>query len=261
MSRLLLVLGLVAAAGCSLPRARVNLGYGLGTLDGDVSAQDTSGGPILNAASSTDELGLDDAEGVLQPRISFEWLGFELMLDHQAYSYSGTGTTSVDLEFAGATIAAGDDVASEVDMTLTGAMVFLDVLPGERFRLGLGLGATFVDEEITFTSLSLSPGTSAGSDEHAPVPVVGIHASAVLGPIELDVLARGLSVDVEDVEATFFDLDAGLVWTWFGRDHLSANVRVGWRQVGLEAEYDDGDSRIDLDLEAAGPYVSLGLVF
>jgi hypothetical protein len=261
MHRLLPLAALLCLTSCLVPTARVDLAWGPAELDGDVSAVDTSGGPTSAASASTDSLGLDDAEGVLRPRVSVEWVGFELMVDHASYSWSGNGTANVDLEFDDFTIQSGDDVASDLDMSLTTAMLFVDVIPTDVARLGLGLGVTYVDEELSITSLTLSPGTSAGSDEAAPVPVVGVHAGVGLGPIDVDVLARGLTVDVDDVEATFLDLDAAVVWSFFGRDHLSGNLRVGWRQVGLDVEYDDGDSAIELDLEASGPYIGLGVVF
>jgi len=264
MSRALLLAAAAAMLGatsCVVPTLRADLSYASTKLDGSISAVDTSGGPTMTTSASTDDLGLDDSEGSLQPRVTLDWLGVELLLDHQAYSYSGQGTATVDLEFSGVTISAGDDVATDLDFSLVSAMVFVDVIPTDVAKLGLGLGVAYADESITVESLTLSPGTTTGSDEKAPIPVIGVHAGAGLGPVELDLLARGLSIDIQDVEATFLDIDGALVWTFFGRGHISGNVRLGYRHVALDAKFDDGDSEIGLDLESSGPYLGIGVVF
>jgi hypothetical protein len=261
MFRALTLALLLGTTACFAPKLRVDLNYALTELDGQVSAVDTSGGPATTTYASTSDLGLGDSEGSLQPRVRLEWGGFELMVDHQSYSYSGDGTATVDLEFAGTTISAGDDVASSLDMTISTAMIFVDVLPTDMVRLGLGLGVSYADEQIEFESLTLAPGARAGSDEAAPIPVIGVHAGLAFDQIELDVLARGLSVDISDVKATFLDVDGALVWSFLGKGHVSGNLRLGYRHVALDAEFDDGSSAVVLDLTSSGPYLGLGVVF
>ncbi|MBM3977484.1 MAG: hypothetical protein FJ299_10900 [Planctomycetes bacterium] len=249
------------AAGCSAPSATL---YARGLQvapDGEFAAADVSGGGSLSATSDTDALDLDDEEVIFAPRADLDWGRVHLIVDHFSSQADGTGTAEAEIEFDGVTIPAGDSVETELDLALTGATLVFDVLPVPNAELSLGFGAVYADLSAEITSLTLTQ--TASTSEAVPLPVLAARAGVELGRFRLQALARGFDVEIDDVEASYIDLDAFARYDLFGAtdSHLRGGIVLGWRHVAVDARFDDGASTIDGDFEYSGPYAGVAFTF
>lgn len=256
---ILALLGL--AAGCSTPSVTLFPRVAQITPDGEFAAADLSGGGSLSATSDTDALGLDDDETVFVPRADLDWGRWHLTVDRFAMSSEGSGTAEAQIEFDGVTIPAGDNVDSELDVDLTSATFCFDFLPVPNAELGIGVGVVFADLSADITSQTLAQ--TASTDEQVPLPVLAARAGVDFGRFSIGALARGFDVEIDDVEATYVDLDAHARYDLFQAtdSHLRGGLVVGWRFVGIDARFDDGASTIDADMEYSGPYAGVAFTF
>lgn len=245
------------AAGCSAPslRARV-VGARMG-LGGDLAAADSGVG--VSGSSDVDSLGLDDDETAIAPRVEFSWGGFHLLADTIGMEYDGTGTVDADITIGGTTIPANENVDSEVDLTMSGALLLWDIIPTDTVELSIGVGAVYADESAKFTSLGPAvAGQSVATDEQAPLPVLGARLGFEVWRLDVEALGRGLQVDIDNVDATFYDVDLSASFDVLGgEDHGVLGLVAGYRLIQLQAEYEDNGSDVDVDIDFSGPYLGL----
>jgi hypothetical protein len=245
------------AAGCSTPSLKARIvGARLG-LDGDLAAADSGVG--ISASSDVESLGLDDDETAIAPRVEFAWGGFHLLADTIGVEYDGQGIADADITIGGTTIPAAENVDSELDLTLSGALLLWDVVPTDLVELSLGLGVVYADESASITSLGPAvAGQRVSTDEQAPLPVVGARLGFELWKLHVEALGRGLQIDVDNVDARFFDVDASASFEFLGGgDHGSLGLVAGYRLIELDAEYEDGGSDVDIEVDFSGPYLGL----
>jgi hypothetical protein len=256
-----LVTGLGFAAGCSTPSLTLFPRVASLESGGDFAAVDTSGGATLSATSDADSLGLDSTETTFAPRVDLDWSRWHLTIDSIDLSRDGTGVTEAEIEFDGVTIPAGDDVDTNLDLQLSSATLCFDFLPAPNAELGLGLGVVYADMAADITSLTL--GDTASADEEVPLPVLAARAGISFGRFSLGALARGLDVEIDDVDATYIDLDAHARYDLFQAtdSHFRGGLMIGWRHIGFDARFDDDDSTIDTELEYSGPYAGIAITF
>ena len=119
-------------ASCAFPDLRLYPRYGAMGLDGDIGANATG----VSSQASTDSLGIDD-ENVFQPRVDFDWDPMHIYAQGYQVEFEGEGTAESTFDFGdGNGITIGDDVQTNLDLTVyTGSVVF-DILPD--FLLDLG---------------------------------------------------------------------------------------------------------------------------
>ena len=132
-----------------------------------------------------------------------------------------------------------------------------DIVPTSIVDLGIGLGARVVDFEGTVQSLS--SGDSIASDELFALPVAALRGAVRLGPVEVSLIASGLTGSYDDIDATVIDVD--LLGEYRFDDFLGfhGSLVAGFRHIGIEVEYTDDGSDVDADLDFSGPYIGLSL--
>ena len=251
----LLTLGLGALASCSIiPDARAALRYQPLEAEGTFGA---SGGGI-SSNSSFDQLGLGDNEDTISPRGDISWGPFDLMVSAFQLDASGNGQVSGEIDLGGVTIPAGENVASELDLTQAVALLTWDLVPTDLVDVGLGVGVTYLDLDFALTG-EIS-GTSRTAEE-VPVPVLAARAEVEFGPLTANVHLHGIALDLDGVDAMYLDADAFLAYRLKELLGFEAQVQLGYRHIEVEFEYDDDGSQVDADLELSGLYLGLAVGF
>ncbi len=250
-ARLLIVLG--ALSSCGAPSFGVTPRLGKLDIDGEIGVQSAG----VSATNSVESLGLVEDDSVFGARVDLDWGGVHVTASGQSSTHDGDGVLEAELSQGGTTITAGTAVASELDIGLYSGVVTFDLLPTDNFELGLGLGVSVADFDTSFTDETT--GDRIATDEVVPIPVLAARGGFALGPVDVSVLAAGMAVAIDGDEATYIDLDAvARVRVLGSGDRFTGWLALGWRQVELDAEYED-DGEAELDLEFSGPY--FGLVF
>lgn len=252
------VLSLIAAtlAACAAPQFTVAPTFGQFEPDGDVSYIDTTQPVPATIDNSVDDLGLADSEDTFGVRADMKFGVPHLTVSTQASSWSGNGTLNAD--FGG--IPAATAVDTDLDLALHRFALTFDVLPTDMFELGLGFGVTVADIEAQVTDSGNSISESA--DEIAPLPVLALRAGVRVWRLDFEALISGMTIDYDGNEATYLEADINAKLAVFGAPgSLNGSVLVGWREVQLDVEYDDGDAAAAVDLTFSGPYFGIQLGF
>jgi hypothetical protein len=245
---------LLLGGGCAaVPHAYLTPRVGPLDVDGDVAISSSSG----TASTSADALGLDEDTIVFNPRIDASWGGLDLMLSGYRGRFSGSGRTEGQFDLGGVVIAAGEDVDSRLDLGQASLLATWDLVPGNLIDLGIGLGASAFDVDARVRSQS--SGDEVETDEVFVVPLLAARAAVTLGDFQLGLHWSGIVVDVGDVDARFHDFDLMARWCFLDTGSIVGALVAGYRLMLVDAEYDDGGSRVDVDLDFHGPYFGLTL--
>ncbi|MCI0548055.1 MAG: hypothetical protein L0027_12330 [Candidatus Rokubacteria bacterium] len=254
----LLVLGLVAAlaAGCNtVPDLAVIGRYGPMDFDGDIGV--SSSGVV--ATTSTESLGIEEDDGVISPRVDFSWLAVDVWGSFYDAQFEGEGTLEADMDFGGSTITAGEPTDTVFNLMLGTSAITLDLVPGDTFDLGIGVGFGYIDWDAEITSQTSSE--TIASTETFFMPLAAVRAAIEWSSLELSVLVAGFAVNVEEDEAEIFDGDAMLRWHFLNAGPMQGGVVAGYRMTMVDALYESGGSTFDADFEVSGPYAGLTLEF
>jgi len=242
----------LSLAACGAPTFDLDARYGEYGIEGSLLIADSG---TFNASNDLDTLGLGDTDGTPALAAQFKWGMPHLYISTQKSSFSGTGMLEADLITDSGTITAGTAVDSDLDFGLTSAILTFDLIPGP-WEFGIGVGVSAISIDAQFQDLTSSE--LIETDETLPVPGVAISAGVGLGPIQLQLIASGISASVEDGEVTYYDAD--LMGRWeFGR--FGGSLIFGWKEADYDIEYDDGDDQVALDMKYSGPYVGLRISF
>ena len=249
MTHRILLLAFLPLSACSAPRFEVTPEYGYTKLSGDFAVSSGS----ITGTTSMGDLGLDDREGQPGARVDLKWGSPHLSLALHESSTSGSGTTAVDLTHGGVTINSGANTDSKLDLGYGNAIVTFDFVPGDTIELGLGLGAQVasVDARVTETGTA----NTIRTNESVPVPVLAARAAVELGPVTLDALLSGISLDYNGDSLNFYDIDLRARWRIFQHGH----ALIGWHRWTVDLDYQDGSDNVKLDVTSEGPY--FGIVF
>ncbi len=251
---LVLALACAALASCSAPQFTVAPSLGRFEPEGDVSYIDTTQPLPATLDNSVEDLDLAESENTLGVRADFKFGLPHLTLSTQASSWDGNGTLNAD--FGG--IPASTAVDTELDLALHRLALTFDVLPSDMFELGLGFGVTVADVEAQVTDSGNTLTESA--DEIAPLPVLALRAGVRVWRLDFEALLSGMSIDYDGDEATYLEADLNAKLALFGAPgSANGSLVVGWRQIDLDVEYDDGDAAAAVDLSFSGPYFGLQL--
>lgn len=250
----LAALAAVSLAGCATPAIDVALRAQQLELSGDVGASDANSVTTTNAS----QLGLADDPVVVSPRVDLVGGPLHLTVDGLLVDYDGEGSVDADFTLGGVTIAQNSQVLSRLDLGLTRATATFTLLPLSVVDIGLGLGLAFVEFEAELEETNTNE--VVRTSELAPVPYLAARASTSYGPVDADLLVGVLDVDVGDIEVRYLDVEL------LARVKLlNADVHVqlvgGYRWIGIEVAYDDGDDRVRADLELDGPFLGLSIGF
>lgn len=247
-------LAVLLGSGCAMPRLDVIPRVAMFDVEGDIGIETGS----VSATNDVERAGLEKDETAFGGRIDLDWSAAHVTLTTQDSTHDGDGILDADVSQGGTTITAGTAVASDLDLGLHTFAITFDLLPTEMFELGLGLGVTAIDIDAAFTSQV--NGDQVATDETVPVPVIAARGGVVVGPFDASLLAQGMTVKYSGDEATYYDLDLMARFRLFGeRGRFLGALTAGWREVGVDAEYEDGGEDIEADVNFRGPY--LGFTF
>ncbi|MHC4263715.1 MAG: porin family protein [Planctomycetota bacterium] len=255
----LLVVASFLAAGCSAPSLRITPRVAFVDLDGTFAA--TAG--AVNSGSSIEDLGLDDTETEFIPRADFEFGPFQWTVDYGTLGFSGSGIADNQITIGGVTVPASGAVDSEIDLALYRSTFTWDLVPSDTVDLGLGFGLGAAEVSATITDRQVgSPteGQSATTEELIPLPYAAASATFTFGDFGVEGLLGLFSIDVEDVEVQYFDLDLNAYWQFVDVGGAGFRLTGGWRLIDVQAQYDDADDFVDADLEFSGPYAGITVV-
>jgi hypothetical protein len=243
------------ASGCA-PTLGVTPRYGNFDLSGDFAISSTG----ITATSDLESAGIEEDDSVPGVQLDFKWGSPHLVLDLQSSEHGGDGTLDADISSGGVTIPAGADVSSDVDLAIYNAILTFDLLPSD-FELGIGFGAALVDVDAAFTEIGGSSGMIE-TDETFPIPLLAARAGFEIGRFGASASLAGMSLEIDDDEGTYLDLDAQLRYRLFGGDdHLRGSLMVGYRRIGLDAEYEDGSDDVEFDVTFDGFYFAFNFQF
>ena len=183
---------------------------------------------------------------------------FELSFSQFSYSRNQAGVFNGT--FGGIPLSAGTPIDSSLELAATKMMVGIDVLNTSIARVGILAGFDL----LSFNKFSL---TNAGSsvqnvlvNQEVPIPIIGLRGDiAIPGTsISLGTEISGISIDVADIEASFFDHNINLSMEIV----KNAEVVVGYRTISLNVDGDIDDTRIqNMDLSMSGPYFGVSVYF
>lgn len=249
-----LALAALGLAGCAAPSIDVALRAQQLELSGDVGASNSDS----VATSSASQLGLDDDPVAVSPRVDLVGGPLRLTVDGLLVDYDGEGTVDADFTLGGVTIAQNSDVVSQLDLGLSRVTATFTVLPLPFVDLGLGLGLALADFEAELEDTNTNEVVT--TSEVAPVPYVAARASASFGPVDADLLVGFLDVEVGDVDAKYLDVEL-LARVQLFSAGVQGHLVGGYRWIGIDVSYDDGDDRVRADLELDGPFLGVAIGF
>lgn len=251
MKHILLGSPLLLVAACAAPQFEATPHYGLAQLSGDFAI--ATGG--ITGTNDVEDLGIDDDEGAPGMRVDLRWGSPHLSVAVSDTSWSGTGTTTAELSQGAVTIPAGSNVETDVDLTCGNAIVTFDFVPSDVVEVGLGFGLEAASVQTRVRQVGL--GVGIDTDEEVPIPVVALRAGVDLGPVSVDGLLAGISIDYSGDSLTFYDLDLRGRWEMWDHAHLI----VGYKRWVVDLEYEDGAENVELDVTADGPYFGIAIAF
>lgn len=218
----------------------------------------TSGSADLNRA------GLVEDEGYAGARIDLDMGVPTIHLSSQMTSHDGLGKLTGDLDVNGVAIPAEADVATALDLSVHNLALTFSVIPiplFDAFDFGIGFGASVIQVDASIQEQAANFDTIT-ADETIPIPTIAATLSLDLGDFEASALFSGVSLEVDDIEADFYDLDVLAQYRLFGgEDRFRGAIGVGYRSTVMDFAYKDGDASIDLEMELDGPYVALNFSF
>lgn len=242
--------------GCFVPSVAIAPRYVFTEVDGSVAAN--AGGS--SGSSSLEDLGLDDSSSAFSPRVDLDWLGFQVSASTLATSSSGRGTLDADLDLGGDTISAGDDVDSDLDLDVLSAAATFDIIPTDFIDVGVGLGVTMLEFDARFRSTTTND--LLVTDESLPIPVLAARVGSQIGPLDVGAVLGFIDYDVDDVDASLFDLDIHAAYRLLGEgDRFVGHIVAGYRYIDMDGSYEDGDSTVATDFTIEGPYVGVAVSF
>jgi hypothetical protein len=251
---------LLLASACSTPHLAVLPRGGAFEPEGEIALAGEAGTIGVDATNALAALGLVEDDGVPGVRADVDCGVPTWTLAWQQSDHSGSGTLEAEISDDDVVLAAGTDVDTDFELGLGELLVTFDVIPGDTFELGLGLGATVFDLDVAIRD---SSGNTVDPDRSQfAAPLLAVRAGVRFWRIDLEALLGGMDLSYEGDEASLYDFDA------FARLNLFGDVRrahgalvVGYRYLDLDVDYDDDDSTdaVRVDVEFDGPYVALSV--
>jgi hypothetical protein len=194
-------------------------------------------------------------------RIGFAPL--ELSVSQFSYSRNQTGLFGGDGggHFGGVAFTEGIPVNSTLDIDATKMMVGLDIVNTSIARVGLLAGIDVLRfNQFSFQQQDTGISQDVLIDQEVPVPIIGVRGDVALPGtlIRLGAEITGVSIDVDEVEASFFDIDVN-----FNMEILeNGEAVIGYRAMNLKIDGSIGDTQItDMDLSISGPYFGVSVYF
>jgi hypothetical protein len=186
---------------------------------------------------------------------------FELSVSQFSYSRNQTGVFNSDGNGDFGSVTGDFDISSTLDIDTTKIMLGIDVMNTPMARVGLLAGFDL----LSFNKFSLTEigGTNSSQDvlldDELPVPIIGFRADVAIPgtDIRLGAEITGVSIDIDGIEASFFDHDINLNMEIFE----NTEAVIGYRVVDLSIDGEINDTTINMDLTMSGPYFGVSIDF
>lgn len=227
----------------------VTANYWMPSIDAEVQITDLS--VIGSTIDIIDDLGLDDSNSIpaLNASVDLPFLP-EILLSYFAIDDSATKNITKTLSYKGKSYTVADQLTSSYDITQFEALLNFNIINMDAGKLGLVIGAKYFEVKTELQDKTLNFIESESVE--GPVPVVGVCGELKLpAKFKLGCLARGLSVEVSDVDAKLYDIEAALHYDFNKFFRASA----GYRYFMIDAE--DTKDNDSVDIKFAGPYVGI----
>ncbi len=234
--------------GCSSFGVKGQLGYTAMSLGGDVALSPSGSGTIRQDIESG--LGLGDPQGSVYGRLELD-CGVPV-LTVSGFTFQEEGQGQLGPQFG--QIPAGTTVQSEVDFTNFKAALAFDIDLGV-VKVAPGVAVDVFDMDIQVRdSLGLS---NEDIDVLAPVPMAFLRATVDLGAVALVGEGGYMSLDVDDVDGTFWDAEGWIEVRPTGGLFLFG----GYRHISIAGTGIVDNQDFDADLTIAGWQVGGGFRF
>jgi hypothetical protein len=243
----------ISLIGCqTTPTGRIAAGYAQMTLEGQAGLENSSGNAISGRVDLHDDLGLDEPSGTLYVEGQLEW--FLGRLGASAFRYDQTGTGVLSSDFGD--IGAGTPV--QTDVTLWNAMAYwaYDIVDIGYLRFAPGIAVDVFDLDAKVASLT-AISVFERIEVFTPVPMLYGQLEGRLGPVGVQVDGGWMSIDLGDVEGTWWDLEGRVTASLDDR----FDVFAGYRHIDLDTEGVAGSQRFDADIQLGGWFVGAGVRF
>ncbi|MFH2138890.1 MAG: hypothetical protein ABII88_10320 [Candidatus Omnitrophota bacterium] len=258
MKKTLLVLLLVSFAVLSATAAfaeakdtlvSVTADYWMPGIDAEVKSSEL--GLLGSQIDIIDDLGIDDSETIPALKASLDLPLFpEIIVSYFAIDGDGKKNITKTLSYKGVSYAASTNVTASYEITHYEGLLAWSFLNQDFGKLGVVLGVKYFEVETSLKDNTT--GITKTEDVAGPVPVVGIIGGIGLpGKFRFEALARGLVLEVGDVDAALFDIDAGLHYDFNKFFRASA----GYRYFAIDAE--DTKENDTVDIKFTGPYIGI----
>lgn len=229
--------------------ARLSGGVWLAPVEGQF-AYGTGGGQ--GTVVELGELGLEDSEANLYVEANLQIPFFlDLHAGYWSFGTSGSGTLSQTIEFGDETFVATDTVNSSLDVSDLWAELAWGINT-DLVGASIGIAVHFMTIESSISSQSFTQ--SETFDESFPVPMLALRVHAhPLASLGFEFVGHGISVDLDEVEATILDLRIQAVW----RPLDMLGVALGYRHFLVDIAAEDGEDSGMVDVTLSGPYAGL----
>ncbi|MDZ7669741.1 MAG: TIGR04219 family outer membrane beta-barrel protein [Gammaproteobacteria bacterium] len=169
-------------------------------------------------------------------------------VNHARVAGEGRSVLTRTVEFRGETFSISEDVASEVELTQSDAVLYYELLDNV-VSLDLGIAARWIDGEIEVASESaVARAEFEGvlpllyARGRVDLPLTGLWAGAE---------AQGLAYDGHSL----IDASAQIGWT----SPVGLGAELGWRTLRLDL--DDIDDIDHAEIDISGPYAAVNFYF
>jgi len=197
-----------------------------------------------------DDLGMEEGEEGIMPQVQVSLGSMGLKFGAYFLEFHGEGTITRSFTFGGATFLVNEDVTTDVKIDAYRLLSNIPIGKSDFFALYLQGGLTYFHLEGTITGST--SGTGSGSAD-VPLPVAGVLAQFKVWRFIFEVDASGFSLDIGDMGASLFDVQATAGITVL----KVVSVRAGYRYVKIDAHADD----FALDGTISGFFVGVGFQF
>jgi hypothetical protein len=188
---------------------------------------------------------------------------FELSVSQFSYSRDQAGVFSSEDtgQFGGEDFSGDFDIDSTLDIDTIKMMLGIDMLNTSAARVGVLLGFDLLSFN-KFSLTEVSTGTIQNvlkEGQKVPVPIIGLRADVAIPgtDIRLGAEMTGISIDIDGIEASFFDHDINLNMEIFE----NAEAIVGYRIVDIKIDGDIEGTEINMGLSMSGPYFGVSVYF
>ena len=224
-------------------------------ISGDVDLDDGAG---FSTNLSFSELDVDALEPTFAGEVNLRWTIFDVWLSGFSFSSSESALLTGNVTFGNITFGASTlvDTTIEID-NFRAAFGFSLVSTEEGMRFGPTVGVSVF--RISAELDAILPGglVQERVSEHLPIPFVGLHAEIPAALFLITADASLFFIDVDQVQAPFFDLTGMVVWRPV--DHFG--LFAGYRYLSFDVNGSDAGRTLNISLEMHGPFVGGELRF